>query len=400
VTYFALSGARDNPPVLISGGAGNGLEMRNGSAFANVRWEHFQNVPRFRLTNQESEEFDSADFNGRPMAVSFFFASCPTFCRDLNKQIGILRDRLNEPELMFVSISVDPENDTPEILKKYARDFDATTDDWNFLTGPLYQIKQLGSHAFNVSVEKNTHTDNILIVDRWGRYRDRFKWDDQYDMKRFLNVAKDLLAEQKPPFGSVVSTRNVMAGFEPTDINTVPWIQEFHLTDQESNKFFSKDLIGDVWIGNFFFVACPGICVEQNQYLVGLQQRLVNHPAQIVSISTDPNSDTPARLKAYARGLGADLSSWTFLTGDGSLIKRTSAEFFRAYSSGGHHTSLLFAVDRWGNVRGEFDWRAPAAEVEMIDLIDQLNSENAPPSKFERISVLKEPDAKKPSSGH
>ena len=398
VVYFANLGRE--PEMVVLDETGHRATSQSGIAFSDVKWEYLQNIPTFQFTNQDDETFDSADINGRPMVVSFFFATCPTICRDLNRQIQTLREQLNDAEMMFTTISVDPENDTPEILNRYAADFDATTDDWNFLTGEMYRVKELGNRAFSVSIDKDTHTDNILLVDRWGRYRDRFKWDDPKDMKRFLKVAKDVLAEQKPPFGKMIHTRNVMAGVKPPDIDSVPWIREFHLTNQNDEPFFSRQLIGQTWICNFFFVSCPGICVEQSQYIAGLQKRLQGHPARIVSISTDPNHDNPQRLKEYARKMGADLDSWTFLTGDETLIERTSAEFFRAYSSGGHHSTLLFVVDRWGNVRGEFDWREPAAEIQMVDLIDKLNAEKMPPAKFERISIEKEAEQEESESGH
>ena len=399
VAYYSFKNSEsDIASAPVTHGDGEGLQVKQGKAFLDVKWKHLPDVPRFKMTNQLNEEFDSADVAGRPMVVSFFFATCPTICRELNTQIAKLREDLNDPEMMFTTISVQPEKDTPEVLGRYAQDFDATPDDWNFLTAPIYKVKQLGSQAFNVSVDPETHTDNILLVDRWGRYRDRFKWDDPYDMKRFLTVAKDVLAEQKPPLEATFSTRNVMAGIEPGDISTVPWIREFHLIDQDSNKFFSRDLVGEVWIASFFFVACPGICLEQNQYIASLQKRLGDRPVSLVSISTNPGSDTPTRLKDYAGKVGAELSNWQFLTGNDDLIKRTGAEYFKAYASGGHHSSLLFVVDKWGNVRGEFDWREPAAEIQLVDLVDELNKESVPVAKFERISVQKEPDAD--NAGH
>ena len=378
----------------------HGDSSQPGAAFANVPWEHMQNVPPFQLTNQNGEEFDSAEIAGRPMTISFFFATCPTICRDLNKQIRELRTELNDPEMMFVTLSVDPDNDTPEVLEKYALDFGATTQDWNFLTGPLYKVKQLGSQTFRVSVDRDTHTDNILLVDRWGRYRDRFKWNDPYDMKRYLQVARDVLAEQEPPLGKSFATRNVLAGVNPPDLNVVPWVHDFHLTDQDSQPFYSRDLGGQVWVASFFFVSCPGICVEQNQYLAGLQSRLSQHPASIVSITTDSRSDTPDKLKTYGRKMGADFSSWKFLTGDETLIERAGAEYFGAHASGGHHSTLLFVVDRWANVRGEFDWREPAAELRLLELIDELNAETVPPARFERVSVRKEAVQDKTKGGH
>ncbi|MEM9410000.1 MAG: SCO family protein [Planctomycetota bacterium] len=365
-------------------------DSQSGIAFKDIDWKKLQSIPRFQFTNQKGEQFDSADHSGRPMVVSFFFSTCPTICRDLNRQIQELREQLDDPEMMFTTISVDPDVDTPEVLEKYADDFGAEVADWNFLTGPLYQVKELGSHAFNVSIDKFTHTDNILLVDRWGKYRDRFKWDDPSDMKRFLKVARGVLAEKSPPLDSIVHTRNVMAGVNPPDLDAVPWIREFHLTTQDQKPFFSRDLTGEVWVASFFFVVCPGVCVEQNRYIEGLQGRL-EVPAKFVSISTDPGHDTPERLKEYARKFNANLENWTFLTGEEKLIERLSAEYFKAYSSGGHHSTLLFVVDKWGNVRGQFDWREPIAEIQMTKLLAELNDELLPPGKFERVDVQQLP---------
>lgn len=372
-TYFYLNQKKPNND------SGGQLPAPNeGAQYESIPWKHFQHVPPFQLINQEKESFDSSSLAGRPYVVSFFFAQCPTICRDLNKQIQSLRERVDDPELAFISISVDPENDTPENLKRYAADFDADVKDWIFLTGEPYKIKEVGEHSFQVIVDKFTHTDNILLVDRWGRYRDRFKWDDPYDMKRFLEVTKDVLAEQSPPLESSFPSRNMMAGAIPSDLSSIKWIRDFHLTDQNDKPFFSRDLTGEVWIANFFFSSCPTVCVEQNQYLSGLQKRLADHPAKIVSITTDPGTDTTHVLRDYAQKVGANLDQWTFLTGNQTLIKRIGAEFFKAPASENHHSSRLFVVDRWGQVRGDFDWKQAGDEVKMLRLIDQLNQETVP----------------------
>jgi cytochrome oxidase Cu insertion factor (SCO1/SenC/PrrC family) len=335
------------------------------------------------MTDQTGQQFDSTNLAGKPFAVSFFFASCPSICRDLNAQIQRLSDQLRSQDFVFVSVSVDPENDTVPVLKRYAQDFEATPDRWLFLTGQPYQVRQLGEQNFGVVVDKETHTDNLLLVDRWGRYRDRFKWDDPYDMKRFLNVAKEVLSESQPPLDAVIRTRNVMAGTEPADVNLVPWIREFHLVERSGEKFFSRDLTGQIWIGNFFFTSCPGICKQQVEYLRGLEDRLKRHPAIIVSITTDPTTDTPEKLRQFARGLDADPKRWLFLTGPDQLIRRIASEFFSSHASPDHHSSRLYVVDRWGNVRGDFDWQQADEEAAMLQLVDQLNEEQVPPARLE-----------------
>ena len=350
-----------------------------GMVLVDVPWEHLPDVDRFKLVDQNGDEFDSAELTGQAYVVSFFFASCPTFCFDLNKELERINGAVRDTDIRFLTISVDPENDTPEVLKKYADGFGATPDRWAFLTGESYIIKEVGENNFNVVVDRDTHTDSILLVDKWGRYRDRFKWDQPYDMKRFVKVAKAVAAEEAPPFGKTINTRNVLAGVKPPNMNTVRWIKEFHLTERSGEPFFSRDLTGEVWIGNFFFSNCPGICKEQNEYLRDLQIRLGDKSPRIVSITTDAANDSPEQLRKYAKTFNADNEGWLFLTGGSNLIERVGSEFFHAQASEGHHSSLLYVVDRWGEVRGSYDWQDVEQEKEMLQLIQRLKMETVPP---------------------
>ncbi len=356
----------------------NNGEVPHGTVIESIPWKHLPDVDRFKLTDQNGESFDSADLTGRPFVVSFFFASCPTFCRELNNELDRVNRALKDTDIQFLTITVDPENDTPEKLSQYAEGYDAKPDRWAFLTGQKYKLKEIGEHTFNVVVDRDTHTDNILLVDKWGRYRDRFKWDQPTDMKRFIKVSKQVAAETEPPLDGSVDTRNVLAGYEHPDLANVPWIRDFHLTERSGKKFFSRDLTGEVWIANFFFSSCPGICKAQNKYLRDLQKRLGEDSPRIVSITTDPTNDTAAHLRDFAKTLTADKENWLFCTGDSHLIKRVGAEFFKAHASDGHHSSELFVVDRWGEVRGKFDWQEPKQEIEMLKLVEQLRAEDRP----------------------
>ncbi len=363
----------------------------NGRAFAEVPWEHLPSVDRFELIDQDGNKFDSADLAGQAYVVSFFFASCPTFCMDLNKEIDRVNSALKGTDVRFLTLTVDPKNDTPEVLNKYAEGFGAKPDRWAFLTGQNYQLVEIGENMFNVPVNPETHTDNILLVDKWGRYRDRFKWDQPYDMKRFIKVAKEVAAETKPPLGEKVETRNVLAGVERAELNDIRWVRDFFLTERTGEKFFSRDLTGEVWIANFFFSNCPGVCKAQNQYLRNLQKRLGEDCPRIVSITTDPARDTVEHLREYADTLGADPEDWLFLTGNPVLIKRIGSEFFKADSGGEHHSSLLYVVDRWGQVRGKFDWENATDEMEMIKLVKVLEGEDRPNVRGGETEVLVKP---------
>lgn len=355
----------------------------SGRVLADVRWEHFSDVERFQLTDQSGEEFDSNRLNGRVYAVSFFFATCPTICRQVNAQIKRLNEKLADEDIEFVSMSVDPETDSPEVLAQYAREFNAVPGRWNMLTGPFHRIRRVGEHVFRVVIDKETHTDNLFLVDKWGRYRDRFKWDDSTDMERFVQVARELAAESAPPLGQTFNTRNLLPLVSGQQWDSIPWLRDFTLFDQDGRDFFSRELTGRVWIASFFFSHCPTICPEQNAYLAALyQRRKLSSPSspllRLVSISTDPQRDTPERLREYGSQFQIPFSDWTFCTGDLKLVRRISAEFFGVSGDADHHSSLLLVVDKWGRVRGRFDWHDPQEELAMLELISQLEQETRP----------------------
>ena len=148
-----------------------------GAVIVDVPWNHLHHINNFALTNQDGENFDTAQFSGdKPFLVSFFFASCPSICRDLNKQVAKLNEQLKKEDVAFVTITVDPERDTPKVLNKYAADFEAESPRWSFLTGEKYRIKEIGEQMFRVEVvDMANHTENIMLVDKWGKFRDRFK---------------------------------------------------------------------------------------------------------------------------------------------------------------------------------------------------------------------------------
>ncbi len=356
------------------------ISVETGPMFKKLPWKHLPDVAPFELMTSDGVKFDSRELAGHPYAVNFFFSTCPTICRQLNEQVRVLAEQFRNDDLTFLSITVDPLTDTPGRLAEYAKLFEAAPQQWKFLTGELSTIQQLGDQSFRVRLEKEVHTEDILLVDRWGRYRDRFRWDDPTEMRRFATVAKQVIDEQKPPLTAMIDTRNLMAAIPHTQQNTPPWLNEFFLEQSDGTILYSRDLIGQVWIGSIFFSTCTTHCVEQNRYLRDLQDRLGDRPLRIVSVTTDPQTDTPARLQQYAQEMKAQPNRWIFLTAqEKSYVNRVAAEYFGLFVQGSDHATDLAVVDRWGRVRRKFNWRDPSQEAEMLKLIDELIAEKQPP---------------------
>jgi cytochrome oxidase Cu insertion factor (SCO1/SenC/PrrC family) len=279
-------------------------------------------------------------------------------------------------------------------LQQYAQIFNPQPQQWRFLTGSMSDIEQLGQIQFRVIIDKAVHTEDILLVDRWGRFRDRFRWDDPAEMQRFAGVAQQVLDETSPPLDLEIETRNLLAG-NPHILGNMPqWLDEFFLTRADGTSCYSRDWIGEVWIGSVFFTSCSTHCIEQNRYLRDLQLRLADRPVRLVSITTDPQTDTPERLRRYAAELQADPEHWIFLTADNpNYAHRVASEFLGLFVSGADHATSLVVVDRWGDVRGKFNWREPAEEAKMLQLVEALRAETRPPAQPIKVSSSKSAEA-------
>ena len=140
----------------------------------------------------------------------------------------------------------------------------------------------------------------------------------------------------------------------------------FALTDQNGAALGSAELRGKVWIAAFMFTRCPTVCPLITARMKGIQDQAKARgiDVRLVSISVDPENDTPQVLRAYADKHGADPASWSFLTGDPTVIKRTSEQGFKSALEGKAdanaadfgilHGSHLILVDRDLKIRGYY----------------------------------------------
>jgi len=143
-------------------------------------------------------------------------------------------------------------------------------------------------------------------------------------------------------------------------IGTVP---AFELTNQDGDAFPASELADEVWIADFIFTRCSGPCPRMTLGLRELQDVLEsNEDARLVSITVDPDFDTPQVLKEYAEGYGANLDRWTFLTGPSKTVRDLARNGFYLGSpeltdaEGRVVHSIYFAlVDRKGQIRGYYN---------------------------------------------
>ena len=108
-------------------------------------------VTDFELTERSGEPFRSADMLGKVWVVTFFFTTCPGPCERLNRNIEALQNDPALADVTWVSITVDPDNDTLEVLNRYADRFTFEPGRWLFCRGTMEFTERLGQDAFQTS---------------------------------------------------------------------------------------------------------------------------------------------------------------------------------------------------------------------------------------------------------
>ncbi len=165
-------------------------------------------------------------------------------------------------------------------------------------------------------------------------------------------------------------------------------ISDFSLTNQFGKVTTLADLRGKVWVANVFFSRCPSACPLMNQKLSAVQGFLAKDaPVRLVSITSDPNYDSPEVLKKYGEKYSAQPGRWLFLTGDRKAIFRLVVDDLKlvmidqkpeARSSPEDlfiHSQSFVIVDRRGQLRGVFDSTAPGVNEHVVAAVQGLTQE-------------------------
>ena len=158
-------------------------------------------APAFELTSQEGASVALADFRGRVVAVTFIYTSCTDTCPMLTALMAYVQDKLGRDfgeRIVFASITVDPERDTPEVLKQYAETFGADLKGWAFLTGAPEVIADV-IRRYSVFAAKNAkgevdHTFLTSIIDRKGMLRVQYlgvRFDPDEFRRDLLSLVKE-----------------------------------------------------------------------------------------------------------------------------------------------------------------------------------------------------------------
>ena len=170
---------------------------------ANRPIRSYGTVPNFQLTNQNNQPFGSTQLVGKIWIADFIFTSCPGPCPMVSSRMSELQRPLEKTDVHLVSFSVDPEKDTPEVLRGYADKLKAQPARWDFLTGSKSTIYDLSKNGFKLAVSDGNeeagvpvHSTRMVLVDRHGEIRGYYEATAADAVTKVLADTSHLLREQ------------------------------------------------------------------------------------------------------------------------------------------------------------------------------------------------------------
>jgi len=138
-------------------------------------------VPNFSFVNQDGKLITNKDYEGKVYVIEFFFTTCPTICPRMNTNLVQIQNTFEKYENFGVaSFTINPEYDTPEVLKAYADSYGITNPNWHLLTGNKTEIYKLANQGFFIYAAENKaveggfeHSGNFALIDKNGFIRSR-----------------------------------------------------------------------------------------------------------------------------------------------------------------------------------------------------------------------------------
>ena len=179
------------------------LYHNQAAHFAGRKIDNYGTVPPFQLVNQNGQIFGSADLTGRIWIADFIYTTCPGPCPMISTRMSELQKPLEKTDVHLVSFSVDPDKDTPDVLRGYAEKLNAQPQRWDFLTGSRSAIYNLSRNGFKLAVSDGSdaegipvHSSRMILVDRSGTIRGYYDATEPDAITKLLADTNHLLREQ------------------------------------------------------------------------------------------------------------------------------------------------------------------------------------------------------------
>jgi protein SCO1/2 len=176
-----------------------GLAFGLAGCAARASLPSYASVPEFSLTDQTGAKFDSgSSLNGHVWVADFMFTECPGPCPRMSKQMSEVQEALKGTDARMVSLTVDPQHDTPPVLAQYAAFYSARPGVWFFLTGDTRTLDHLDRDVFQLGDVDGSleHSTRFVLVDRSSRVRGFYLTSDADAIPHVIADAKVLLKEK------------------------------------------------------------------------------------------------------------------------------------------------------------------------------------------------------------
>lgn len=179
---------------------------------------------------------------------------------------------------------------------------------------------------------------------------------------------------------------SILNSDEQEPLPVIATLPEFSLVEASGETIGRDDLAGHPWVADLVFTHCAGICPRMTAEMGRLERQTDDLPdLKFVSISVDPERDTPQVLREYAERVGARRARWLWLTGERDTIWKLSSEGFLLPLAEGNpamgdddiiHSQYFVLLDGGARIRGVYDIRDSEAMLKLRGDIRRVHEEN------------------------
>lgn len=164
----------------------------------------YHTIPDFRFVNQDSAIVTNDTFSNKIYVADFFFTTCPTICPIMKTQmLRVYEEFKNDPQVLILSHTIDPDHDTVAVLSDYAKRLDVKSSKWHFVTGKMEEIYSIAEKGYftRASVDETVaggflHSGAFLLVDPKGRIRGQYDGTKEDQVDRLIHDIRRLKEEE------------------------------------------------------------------------------------------------------------------------------------------------------------------------------------------------------------
>lgn len=175
--------------------------VKNGSSIDTV----YQSIPDFEFIDQDSNTVTQKTLQGKIYIADFFFTTCPTICPIMKTQmLRVYEKYKGNPEVAFLSHTIDPKHDTVAVLKEFAERLGISSDQWRMVTGNREEIFEIAQSHYMVSASEDpsapggaVHSGAFILIDKQKRIRGYYDGTVKEEVDQLIHDLPLLLKEDK-----------------------------------------------------------------------------------------------------------------------------------------------------------------------------------------------------------